>query len=82
MRYWNSVLCLLSFYVLVVNSDPFRQYDPIELTGSDLYELYGWAPASIIAFRYEESEMWTQIPVQIDEMHEQYWEVVKPGDCR
>ena len=83
MTLWNWVLCLC-FSFVTVNSDQFRQYDPIELTGSDLYELYGWDIASIVAFRYEESlnEKWIQIPIQIDEMHEQYWEVVSPWDCR
>ena len=86
MKPWNLVLLtfVVSFCCLVncLAADPFRAYDPVELTGSDVYELYGWDPASIIAFRYEETGIWTQIPVQIDEMHEQMWEAVNPGDCR
>ena len=85
MKPWNLVLTLVASFCCLVNclaADPFRAYDPVELTGSDVYELYGWDPASIIAFRYEETERWTQIPVQIDEMHEQLWEAVNPGDCR
>ena len=89
MKSRNSVLLLSAASFLaslssLVNcsSDPFREYDPVELTGSDVYELYGWDPASIIAFRYEDSDTWTQIPVQIDEMHQQLWEAVNPGDCR
>ena len=83
MSLWYLVLWLC-FSFVTVNTDQFRQYDPIELTGSDLYELYGWDIASIVAFRYEEipTEKWVQIPIQIDEMHEQYWEVVSPWDCR
>ena len=32
--------------------------------------------------RYDGDEKWTQIPIQIDEMHMQDWEIIKPGDCR
>ena len=33
-------------------------------------------------FRYDGNEEWTQIPIQIDEMHMQDWEIIKSGDCR
>jgi hypothetical protein len=63
-------------------NDPFRLYDPVVLNGNDLFELIGVEPSSIVAFRYDGDEKWTQIPIQIDEMHMQDWEIIKPGDCR
>jgi len=63
-------------------NDPFRLYDPVVLNGNDLYELIGADPPSIVGFRYDGNEEWTQIPIQIDEMHMQDWEIIKPGDCR
>ena len=48
-----------------------RYYDPIELTGNDLFELIGAVPASIVGFRYDGNNDWHQIPIQIDEMHHQ-----------
>merc|ERR1712156_1299504 len=56
--------------------------DPVVLNGNDLYELIGADPHSIVGFRYDGNEVWTQVPIQIDEMHYQNWEIIKPGDCR
>lgn len=64
--------------------DPLRLFDPVELTGADLYELLGEDPVSIMGFRFEPDsiEQWSQIPIQIDEKHYQEWQKVRPGDCR
>lgn len=63
-----------------------RNYDPVVLKGSDLPELLGIKVEFIVAFQlnYTNNKVsnWTQIPIQIDEMHVQDWEIIKHGDCR
>jgi hypothetical protein len=63
-----------------------RKYDPVVLKGSDLPELLGIKVEFIVAFQlnYTNNKVsnWTQIPIQIDEMHVQDWEIIKHGDCR
>ena len=59
-----------------------RMKDPVVLKGQDLFEIVGKEPESIVAFKYQGPDSWQQIPMQIDEMHNQYWDVIKPGDCR
>ena len=78
----NLFLVFLALTPIARANDPYRLYDPIVLNGNDLYELIGADPTSIVAFKYEGNEEWTQIPIQIDEMHMQDWEIIKPGDCR
>lgn len=63
-----------------------RKYDPVVLKGSDLPELLGIKVEFIVAFQLNYTinkvSNWTQIPIQIDEMHVQDWEIIKHGDCR
>ena len=81
-RLVNLFLVYFGLTTIARANDPYRLYDPIVLNGNDLYELIGADPPSIVAFKYEGNEEWTQIPIQIDEMHMQDWEIIKPGDCR
>ncbi len=62
----------------------FRQFDPVVLAGSDLPELISKPIDRIAGFvdDINSEEVWTQIPIQIDERHYQYWDVIKDGDCR
>lgn len=86
----KSVQVLLTAFLLRIGfvssviEDPLRLFDPVELTGADLYELLGEDPASIMGFRFapDSIEQWEQIPIQIDEKHYQEWQRIKPGDCR
>ena len=73
---------LLSCLISQVLGVDFRHDDPIVMNGNDLYELIGVKPEFIVGFRYESDDTWTQIPIQVDEMHVQKWEVIKPGECR
>merc|ERR1711963_169990 len=77
-----KLLWILAVTFTVKASDPFRFYDPVVMNGNDLFELVGADPTSIVAFKYDDKNEWTQIPIQIDEMHMQDWEIIKPGDCR
>jgi hypothetical protein len=83
LRYLLVLTGLLGL-VLTQEFDPLRQNDPVEISGSKLFELVGADPKAIVGFRYDPTspEEWIQIPIQIDEMHFQEWEVIKPGDCR
>lgn len=77
------LLASLSAQGSVGHQLPFsRWYDPVVLTGSDLPELIGAQIDSIVAFQQDENGNWNQIPIQIDERHIQYWDVIKKGDCR
>ena len=72
---------LLSLTAFISASDIFRQFDPVVFKGETLWELIGTDPKAIVGFKYS-NENWVQIPIQIDEMHLQFWDVIKPGDCR
>ena len=53
------------------------------LKGSDLTELLGTPINQILGYSFNANGQWTQIPIQIDEMHFQKWETIKhEPDCR
>ena len=53
------------------------------LKGSDLPELLGVPPSQIFGYTFNSVGKWTQVPIQIDEMHYQSWDVIKNvPDCR
>ena len=58
-----------------------RKYDPVVFKGSDLPQLLDLPIDFIVGFAII-SGKWRQIPIQIDEMHVQNWEIIKNGDCR
>ena len=79
------VMCKWVIVYFTVPSN--RQLDPIVLKGSDLAELLGTPIGQILGFNFDpnarNSNQWTQVPIQIDEMHYQSWETIKnEPDCR
>ena len=53
------------------------------LKGSDLTELLDTPINQILGYNFNGNGEWTQIPIQIDEMHLQKWETIKhEPDCR
>ena len=60
-----------------------RIHDPVVLKGSELPELLGVPTWQLLGFNFNSSGQWTQVPIQIDEMHYQKWDVIKHvPDCR
>ena len=53
------------------------------LKGSDLRELLGVPPSQIFGYTFDSDGERTQVPIQVDEMHYQKWDVIKHApDCR
>jgi len=76
MRTWRALLAgLLSVSCLallgtstVLGNNLGRDRDPVVLSGTDLPDLIGLHPDSIVAFRWDSTAFdWSQIPVQVDE---------------
>ena len=82
LRGLRLIIFLAFAFVCQGANFPLRDYDPVVMNGNDLYELIGVKPESIVGFRYEDNGKWTQVPIQVDEMHMQDWSVIKNGDCR
>ncbi len=64
------------------NPDPYdRSRDPVVLKGSDIS--YTDADVNdLVGFKYNAVDSsWTQVHIQIDEMHMQDYDVIKNGDC-
>ena len=60
-----------------------RVHDAVVLKGSDLPELLSVPTWQILGYNFNSSGLWTQIPIQIDEMHYQKWDIIKHvPDCR
>ena len=60
-----------------------RVHDAVVLKGSDLPELLNVPTWQILGYNFNSSGLWTQIPIQIDEMHYQKWDIIKHvPDCR
>ena len=60
-----------------------RVHDAVVLKGSDLSELLSVPTWQILGYNFNSSGLWTQIPIQIDEMHYQKWDIIKHvPDCR
>jgi hypothetical protein len=69
------------FAFLIVPSS--RVHDAVVLKGSDLKEILSVPTWQILGFNFNSSGQWTQIPIQIDEMHYQKWDIIKHvPDCR
>ena len=61
-----------------------RQLESVVLKGAKLPDLTNVPIDFIIGFAYSNTGEWQQIPLQIDEMHWQNWDVIKNSgtDCR
>ena len=61
-----------------------RQLESVVLKGAKLPDLTNVPIDFIIGFAYTNTGEWQQIPLQIDEMHWQNWDVIKNSgtDCR
>ena len=70
-----------TFAIHIVPSS--RVHDAVVLKGSDLSELLSVPTWQILGYNFNSSGLWTQIPIQIDEMHYQKWDIIKHApDCR
>ena len=70
-----------TFAIHIVPSS--RVHDAVVLKGSDLPELLSVPTWQILGYNFNSSGIWTQIPIQIDEMHYQKWDIIKHvPDCR
>ena len=70
-----------TFAIHIVPSS--RVHDAVVLKGSDLPELLSVPTWQILGFNFNSSGQWTQIPIQIDEMHYKKWDIIKHvPDCR
>lgn len=57
-----------------------RDHDPVVLTGAQVADLVGRAPGSIVAFRWNsDAAAWDQVPVQVDQRHEEYLTKLRNG---
>ena len=78
----NLYILTISYFVIVNSFSPKRKFDAIVFKGEDLPQLLDVPVNYIVGFTYSK-DSWTQIPIQIDEMHLQNWETIKNGeDCR
>ena len=80
----KSFVFLLTFlrFSSSLHSDSPYYYDPVVIVGSDLREFNEIPIHEIVAYRYDGFEF-APIPSQIDEKHEQNWELIKNNsDCR
>ena len=81
-------LFLLAFAhsALALSSSNLRSKDPVVLKGSDIPELVNEGITdldSVVGFAYDStSSQFTQIPIQIDEMHMVQWQNINPFNCR
>ena len=81
MKYFIFLL-IFQIFSWALNLDSPYFYDPVVIVGQDLPEFIDIPVGEIVAFRYDGFEF-VQIPSQIDEKHEQDWEVIKNNaDCR
>ena len=81
MKIFVFLLTFLRFSLSLHSDSPYY-YDPVVIVGSDLTEFNEIPIHEIVAYRYDGFEF-TPIPSQIDEKHEQNWELIKNNsDCR
>ena len=75
---------VFSFSALIAAEVPLsRIYDAVVLKGFDLPELLGVPPSQIFGYTFDSDGQRIQVPIQIDEMHYQKWDVIKhEPDCR
>ena len=81
----NILLVLIALAGLAhgQSQDPLsRDMDPVILKGTDVPNYYGAAVTDITGYSWDQTRgEFTQVPVQIDEMHMQDYDVIKKGDC-
>ena len=69
-----------------ISSSNLRTKDPVVLKGSKIPELVNENVTdldSIVGFAYDSSTSnYTQVPIQIDEMHMKEWREINPFNCR
>ena len=82
----KSTLLILGVSLTLVwgqSQDPLsREMDPVVLKGTDVPNYYGASVNDIAGYSWDQtSGRFTQVPIQIDEMHLQDYDVIKNGDC-
>ena len=79
MLYWEKTIRIFAIHTVPST----RVHDAVVLKGSDLPELLSIPTWQILGYNFNSSGLWTQIPIQIDEMHYQKWDIIKHvPDCR
>ena len=69
-----------------LNPNNLRTKDPVVLKGSDIPELVNEGVTdleSVVGFAYDAASnpKYTQVPIQIDEMHLKLWSDINPFNC-